>query len=939
MMDEELSLTSFAGDDFELSELINKLCSTTNLMEDDLDFLGETVMGSLNQLQEFSVAVDGRISRLQEVNAKNSSELSELLTKQLERQTLVSKRFRQMEKTFGQSAEVAVGIGGRLKHIDDIQGRSSYARVLLRHYSSFVNDGENPFADMKPTEAAPIMKDIELMVQKGEGEALIENTSDSILKQLLDDFDVAQSDGDVPGMYECAEAVLENFAHKQGPESLFQRFAFHSLSPLALNRQGNVSYKLTAIQEHLALLFGQMRSVVRSQYSIVSRVFPKQSDEVMALLVTRLFNDSLYGLQPMIHNFLHPPHQELSQYEYLQVLSSSHKHSQMLVHELITGLHTSSSTLSTASKRLGRRSSCMVSNEALSKHIRFDSEFIRKQMLSVFRQFTRDYPHRENLLFSQRISKAVHSVLADFLINLSSPDLIKPPFYKENRKKASETARMNSKNVEAYDKLMRNEELKLAEAAKLYPINPVKAVESLMGGSDAAKMVTATFQIPESWEHDMDSMGVDKLWELSSKNIRWNASYIYKMFNRDGNDSEDSEDSEDEEFAQDYGTKSFATVRGSLRGLTGQTLRWAYEAHLRGTDLLKLDKSAKKGLVYHDDNQDYSRYVETCFISLVDHSLSSILNPLAATIVANLPAVTPIKKSDGDVSMLKTFTDDQADQLFSSSEEHDVVGGLDRMKKDMLLLPILASNNTQVKSVSKQISTNHQLLPVSPAAKLFVVAHMEIEEAVENLLLYWKDVVHPCLVDFPNLSSKCQEHLRVKLHLLENILSEGLQRQLQYVAIELQGAALAMHDKYTYNPQADVEYDQTSWSKACCLLLNRYFHSYSFFSNPKIRENALAAIAILTRNVLLGILARSKVSLPGSFFLAQDINAFYRDIVKNPFVASDTEVMASWDALRVISQLFLVQPENLESLVHDGGRSLQLQRRLLYDCVSRRTGK
>uniref|UniRef100_A0A7S2S6C4 Exocyst complex component Sec10 n=1 Tax=Mucochytrium quahogii TaxID=96639 RepID=A0A7S2S6C4_9STRA len=992
----EISLTTFAVDEFNGPSFVDRICSQDGEIEDidfltdDLGPMRDALGDAILELETMGSAVNKRIDTLTAANEKMSNEMAELAREQSREQDNVGKEFRSLERKFGRSSETALGIGSRLEHLDDIRNRAVYGLSLINYFNEFVYDEEltSPvFVDLprRLADAAPLIHDLESLSHElglqgvEEGCERIEQMSGKILTGLLDEFDKANSDGDLDKMRLCADAILENFRHKQGNESLFQRFVFYSLNPLVAARKRSIAFKNAALKDNLAHLFSQIRSLVRTTHVVVSRVFPNQTDEILSLLVSRLFNDSVYGLQPMLHDFLYPSHREggLPHNEYLQLLFSAHNETEFLVQELIRGLkaHGHAATQSNKQaalstkmdaakkyfqkKKLGKRKSSLSFDEAnlqTTRVVRFDTSFIHKQMQGVFQQFTIDYADREAQLFCQRLSKRLFATLPYDLVRYTSPNLTPPPDLQRIREDALRKKRMEqnasksptSPTLNGYqdeEEMARNEYLR----------DPVESIREILKGHDESveAIVSRTIQLRSTWQKDLFAVDISSLFEFVKECNHWKLEDVeliqqWNHARRESADDYDEYDAEDliEDFKQD--DKTFLSCFYVLRGVPGQAIRWSYESHQRGIHLLgnKTKTVGESQVVVLEDTEEN----KACFIvlqdffqALCDQVFDATLVPLVNLLIANMPKVLPLKTPDP--GFLKTLRDDMDFRDESNpSKESDVVM-VGEVTGVLHALPTLSSNDPQIKSLSSEIGghlSRGTAIAYTPSGlELFIASTQAIEDSIEQMLLYWRDSVFPAFSESANRASWCQNYLEKKLGQLERLLATGLKQQVQYCGMQMQAVVIALHNKLDYYPKenSEIQYDKTSaWCKPCVSILTSFIDLFSRISSGSARDSALEELSRIARDVILASLRMSKISLQGSFTLVQDISSFERAILENNFLNDMPSVKNTWEGMRLIPQLFIVQSENLRELISDeNGGLMDMDPRLINQCVSRRS--
>ncbi|GBG25150.1 Exocyst complex component 5 [Hondaea fermentalgiana] len=1026
-------LTTFVVPDFDALSFVDGICSQ-NLEVDELDFLLDDLDGlqfdldeSIRKVEQMDNAVGKRIERSRVENEALSKELRNIAQEQTRVQEKVARQFRTLERKFGRASESAIGIGSRLEHLDMVKSRAAHAQQLLMYFAEFAHEPEvtSPlFTDFPRTltDAAPYIHDLEditldLTVPGLErGVKQVAEMSGRVLTGLLDEFDRAATDGDMLKMRKCADAILENFRHKQGPENLFQRFIYHSLNPLLAARERSIGFRNSALRDNLAHLFTQIRSVVRTTHVAVAKVFPRHMHEIFALLVTRLFNDSVFGLQPTLQDFLFPKHRggELAHNEFLQILFTAHKETEVLVQELVRGLRASQQQQQqqrqqqrqqqqqqalaqsgnpahdAAAHDRGRHSNenaaSSISDASLQQKLKFDVEIIHKQVSVVFEPFTAQYADREEKLFSQRISKRLFAIMPFDFVRVVIPDLEPPPGVSRPQRAppqpaqgaqvSSSTKAASSSGASGQAEFGETDEAAMRamyeEDAILALRRLFRHVRSLDKDFDEASIVVDTLEVQENWQEDLLEVDVAALAKATDDGRSWRLG-----------DIEDIIAGIPPPLRED----SFEGVLTELRGVPGQAIRWAYEAHKRCVDLLgprredgdesgsswssplspaqhgqQQEQQGSAGarlavesvvLAVANDNREFYEAAQRLFQSLCERFFEATLIPLLQTVHSTIVSPASFREADGS-SMLKALAEEM--DLFDDHEQAYVVGA-SRVVHRLQVLPALATANASIKSTIAAVSQKPKrrrsvaqasetdeepsLEPPVRALDLYLVSSQSAEEMLEQILLYWRDVVYPSLSKSPNAVSVCQAFLNNRLSLCESILADGLDALLNNACVQAQACALTLWEKTDYAPKegAEVRFDRTTrWCLACVEVLGVYVDRISRLSNLEARRIGLVRLSYLGRDVLLGTLRRAKVSVNGSFTLVQDIGTLGKVFTNNPFCSEIPDVVETWDELRLISQLFIVQPSNLHELISDREGGLSLVRpRLLYECISRRS--
>jgi hypothetical protein len=491
----DLGLQAFAGSELDAAAFLDQVCSQRTDVgalepaHDDLAPLQKDLAAASEHLEQMESAVALRIRALTQENERKCAALSELVRVQQRAHESAAKQFRQLERRFGRASDGAVQLGSRLQHLGAVRDRALRGRRLLTYLSEFAavaepahhqGDGAEGggagggagaraaslsavqgaidvpvggvFADLPRSlcDAAPVARDLEVVTagmlapMLAAAAARIERASGRMLQGLLDEFDRASAEGDQARMRALADAVLDCYEHKSGPESLFARFIFNSLNPLVAARQRSAAFRPEALKDSLGHLFSQIRATVRTTHGVVLNVFPRHANELLALLVSRLFHDAVFGLQPMLSEFLTPPNRVLAHSEYLQILQVAYRETEALVLDLGRGLAGTSAGAGPgtgskpgAGRNVGAGATRVEvtkpeeepneSQSQLSSNQQLHSSALRRQMVSVFQPFLEGLQAREIAFFDQRVSKRLYGTLPHDIVELACPDLEVPP--------------------------------------------------------------------------------------------------------------------------------------------------------------------------------------------------------------------------------------------------------------------------------------------------------------------------------------------------------------------------------------------------------------------------------------------------------------------------------------------------------------------------------
>jgi len=919
-----------------------------------LEELQEDLETAIDHVEDMGRTVKKRIDRNRTDNERLAAELRKVAAEQATAQDKAAKQFRTLERRFGRASDATIGIGSRLEQLHQAKERAAYARELLNYFMEFCFEDEitSPvFTDFPRTlpDAAGFIHDLESiscdlnMPEYDKGTARVVEKSSEILNRLLENFDKSNEDGDLTKMKLYADAILQNFWHKQGSDQLFQRYIFFSLSPLLAARKRSISFKNTALKDNLQHLFSQIRSIVRTTHVVVSRVFPRHGREILGLLVARLFTDPAFGLQTTIDDFLHPGHRggELPHGEFIQILFTAHKETKVLVQELERGLKTAKAAFADRKFDSGEIENDADGDEGTG----FDPALISKQVKVVFKVFTSQYIDKEVKLFKQKVSKEFFASVPFTYGKIVAPSLQAPPEFADAiviefpvAKRPSRGVRgATTAEVASPDDML----TKWRTEYKEFPARTLKKYVSVQT-TDLSGLFEKIFHLRKRWQRDVMEFPIELFSEVFGLNKNWNL-----------DDLEDWKDKEDPGTSFSA-SDSFATMLDDLRGLPGQSIRWAYEAHKRCMELLGNDEEDSVdnqfdiagNMVDSDDSESLASGVQKMFQTLCDEFFLSILLSTTNLFLSHFKEIThPISRVDA-ASTLKALAEEQ--EVFADQTETQVVG-LGEFKHRLNSLPALAVGNPEIKAASATITQKRKERSTSALAHLFegkelecfIVELMAMEECLQQILVFWRDIVFPSISRYTNTVSVCQTYLENRLKLCEEALADTFDRIILKASMDLQACALSLWEKYDYSPREGTEthIDKNStWCLGVTEILSVYLDAFSRIGNAETRKTALLKLSYTGRDAMLGILRRSKVSQGGSFTLVHDIGTMTKVFTSNPLCAKIPTIMKCWDELHLISQLFIVKPDHIKELIADkGGGLAHLRPRFLYECISRRT--
>ena len=835
----------------------------------------------------------------------------------------IVKNFHLLERRMSSVCDIAQNIGERLDGIQRQLRRATFARDLLQYYQEFrlaVTTGGSAqtltlLTELSLEEAAAYITELELITEglslKGSEPVckLIRDTSEEILKRLLERFDQGNADRDYAVMRQSADAILGHFKHRQGNDHLFRRFVYYSLEPLAVARKLSTAYKLADMQQNLTLLFRQIRNVVRSRHEVVEKVFPNFADEIMVLLVERLFNDDVCGLQPVLKFFLFPEHREgkLPDHEHLNVLAAAHQQTSKLAEELTLGLKIRETTsfdieltraldagkelpasmqFSKNKKRLMARQlssgyeELKVSEVALETiKVRFDANFVRSQTHAVFEQFTGDYLEREIKLFRQRVLKALQGAFPGAFIAHHGEDFpsVKPPRQASSPTPGSEEIAAIRSRVKAFNSLEEDDP------------------SLLLLKSDALR------------DCDLKEMVIVALgFQLS--------------------------DGEEDASAEGY--------------LPRQIIHWGREAHERCLELLAREKGRPQGSIVtlkgSEVNRECSDGLVQIFKKTCDFLFKYTLLPLVNLMILTLPMAPQVKDTDNPYTS-EASADFVMDFIGTDIAEPYVVG-TNKVYSDANLprcLPLLAVNNSAVKSLlSKRKNALIGDTEALEAIEVFLGSLQVLEGCVEEMANHWSRCVFPAIQEFQNVSSDCQTYIERYLSLLEGRITQALEQIVSYANARMQAIMLVLQEKPDYRPSTRDNVEQPSFEQptpaaaALADFLRDFLDTVANRNQSRVVRSLVAETSCLARDIFLASWRRVKISLQGSLKLLRDVEVVYTTISKY----ENTDRAASgWALMIEIAQLFVVKPESLADLINDDKSGLhQLGNRFIYDCITRR---
>ena len=834
----------------------------------------------------------------------------------------IVKNFHSLERRMSSVCDIAQNIGDRLDGIQRQLHRSTFARDLIQYFEEFQlaattgkTDGVTLLTDLSLEEAAAYITELELITEglslKGSEPVckLIRDTSEDILKRLLERFDQGNADRDYQVMRKCADAILQHFKHRQGNDHLFRRFVYYSLEPLAVARKLSTAYKLADMQQNLTLLFRQIRNVVRSRHEVVQKVFPDFADDIMVMLVERLFNDDVCGLQPVLKFFLFPEHREgkLPDHEHLNVLAAAHQQTSKLAEELTLGLkirETSSFDaeltraldagmevppslqFSKYKKKLMARSMSSgyeertVNEVALETiRVRFDANFVRSQTHAVFEQFTGDYLDRESKLFRQRVLKALLATFPAKFVSLQGDDF-----------DGLEQRNHNSSPTQGQDDIS-------ATRSRVKALNSLDADDPSMlllksdalRGCDLKELVILTFGF-----------------QLS--------------------------DTEEDASAEAY--------------LPRQIVQWGREAHDRCLELLAREKGKTKDsqtvLKGSEVNRECSDGLVEIFKRTCDFLFKYTLLPLVNVMILTLPMSPRVKDTDNPYTA-ESVADFVAEFVGTETVDPHVVGA-NRVYSEASLpecLPLLAVNNSVMKSFfNKKKGTSASDAESMEAIELFLGSLQALELCVEEMANHWSRCVFPAIQEFQNVSSDCQTYIERYLSVLEDRITHALEQIISYANARMQAIMLVMQDKQDYRPSERDNVDQSSFEQPTpaaaelAQFLRDFLDTVANRRESKVVRSMVSATSSLARDVFLASWRRVKVSLQGSLKLLRDVEVLFTTLSR--YEESD-RASSGWALMIEVAQLFVVKPESLADLINDDKTSLhKLSNRFIYDCITRR---
>ncbi|CAN0144396.1 unnamed protein product, partial [Pylaiella littoralis] len=293
-------------------------------------------------LQE--MGVEGEKKRLAMAGATGAIEedYRQGLTSHATRLNKVQDSLEGVEHRFRETAHKAVRIGDRLSKMEGQRSRAAEAVDLLEFFmvfeglpEAFCEDQDTVVRYMKllppvfsdedrRAEAAAVLAKLKSITHELESKELdragknLQAYSDFLEQELLDLFERAagRSPPEVGLMRECSDIL---FALNEG-DHLQSRFVFFVVTQELQRGDTNQS---SASAGSLSGLFRRVVTVCQNQFSVIGQVFPPPLvAKVTRLLLSRILNDPVYGVQARVEQVLLPqaPMEPLPLADYLNCL-------------------------------------------------------------------------------------------------------------------------------------------------------------------------------------------------------------------------------------------------------------------------------------------------------------------------------------------------------------------------------------------------------------------------------------------------------------------------------------------------------------------------------------------------------------------------------------------------------------------------------------------
>ncbi|CAM9743759.1 unnamed protein product, partial [Ectocarpus fasciculatus] len=294
-------------------------------------------------LQE--MGVEGERKRLAMAGATGAIEedYRQGLTSHATRLNKVQDSLEGVEHRFRETAHKAVRIGDRLSKMEGQRARAAEAMDLLEFFKvfeglpeGFSEDQDTVVRYMKllppvfcdedrRAEAATVLAKLKSITHELESKELdkaaknLQAYSDFLEQELLDLFERAagRSPPEVALMRECSDIL---FALNEG-DHLQSRFVFFVVTQEL--QRGDGMGQSTASEGSLSGLFRRVVTVCQNQFAVIGQVFPPPLvAKVTRLLLSRILNDPVYGVQARVEQVLSPqaPMEPLPLADYLNCL-------------------------------------------------------------------------------------------------------------------------------------------------------------------------------------------------------------------------------------------------------------------------------------------------------------------------------------------------------------------------------------------------------------------------------------------------------------------------------------------------------------------------------------------------------------------------------------------------------------------------------------------
>ena len=297
-------------------------------------------------LQQVDASVSREIRGVREASESFQSSYNKALSGHRVRLETVQSNVERLETRLHQAGVMPKRVGQLLVSTEQQRRRLVQAGTLLRMYQKFqsleelkpgddeaVRAGVDAFFTDEGSlqEATRLLPSLKRVCHGLEGDLAqrarhnIQQTSDFVERRLLDRFEASAKAEpiDVGEMRRCAVPLCRYF---NGGASLHNRYFNGVVMPKLLELQASGS--AGSASDQLSSMFGAIHAVCSTHFRTIRRVFPPESVvRVTRMLVQRVLNDPLFGIQARVEEVLspQPPQPPLPLVDYLDVLCMVHE--------------------------------------------------------------------------------------------------------------------------------------------------------------------------------------------------------------------------------------------------------------------------------------------------------------------------------------------------------------------------------------------------------------------------------------------------------------------------------------------------------------------------------------------------------------------------------------------------------------------------------------